>query len=242
MARSGRLLGGFGFDLWLDRKILGDEPEEKRKNEVDARRAAQLRDLLIALGPTYVKLGQVLSSRQDLLPKAYIMELRTLQDAVPPFDDALARRILDAELGAANAKKLALSSAPIASASLGQVYKGSIARSDGSSEAVAVKVQRPGALAAISLDIGIIRSFAEPWRRFKGLNTDLEGLVDEWGRRFVEELDYRHEATNGERFRVAMESRPDLAGVVTAAPVIKGASTRRVLTTGWIDGQRLDTS
>ena len=66
----------------------------------------------MSLGPTYVKLGQVLSSRQDLLPKAYILELRTLQDAVPPFDDALARRILDAELGVANAKKLALSAAP----------------------------------------------------------------------------------------------------------------------------------
>ena len=78
--------------------------------------------------------------------------------------------------------------------------------------------------------------------RFKGLNTDLEGLVDEWGRRFVEELDYGREAANGERFRLAMESRPDLAGVVTAAPVVARASTRRVLTTGWIDGQRLDTS
>ena len=241
-ARSGALLGSFGLKLWLDRKMLGDEPSETKKDAVDKKRAAQLRDVLVSLGPTYVKLGQVLSSRQDLLPKAYIMELRTLQDAVPPFDDALARRILDAELGAANAKKLALSASPIASASLGQVYKGSIARSDGSVEAVAVKVQRPGALAAISLDIGIIRSFAEPWRRFKGLNTDLEGLVDEWGRRFVEELDYRREAANGERFRVAMASRPDLAGVVTAAPVIEGASTRRVLTTGWIDGQRLDTS
>ena len=241
-ARSGALLGSFGFKLWLDRKVLGEEPSEAKKDAVDVRRAAQLRDLLVSLGPTYVKLGQVLSSRQDLLPKAYILELRTLQDAVPPFDDALARRILDAELGAANAKKLSLSEAPIASASLGQVYKGSIARADGSVEAVAVKVQRPGALAAISLDVGIIRSFAEPWRRFKGLNTDLEGLVDEWGRRFVEELDYGREAANGERFRLAMERRPDLAGVVTAAPVIKGASTRRVLTTGWIDGQRLDTS
>ena len=241
-ARSGALLGSFGFKLWLDRKVLGEEPSEARKAAVDAKRAAQLRDLLVSLGPTYVKLGQVLSSRQDLLPKAYILELRTLQDAVPPFDDALARRILDAELGVANAKKLALSAAPIASASLGQVYKGSISRSDGSTEAVAVKVQRPGALAAISLDVGIIRSFAEPWRRFKGLNTDLESLVDEWGRRFVEELDYTREANNGERFRLAMESRPDLAGVVTAAPVIKGASTRRVLTTGWIEGQRLDTS
>jgi len=242
MARSGRLLGGFGFDLWLDRKILGDEPEEKRKNEVDARRAAQLRDLLIALGPTYVKLGQVLSSRQDLLPAAYVKELRTLQDAVPPFDDALARRILEAELGVANARALALSDAPIASASLGQVYRGTLRDADGSTKPVAVKVQRPGALVAISLDVGIIRSFAEPWRKFKGLNTDLESLVDEWGRRFVEELDYEREANNGERFRTAMESRPDLAGVVTAPKVQRVASTRRVLTTDWIEGQRLDTS
>ena len=105
-----------------------------------------------------------------------------------------------------------------------------------------MKVQRPGALVAISLDVGIIRAFAEPWRKFKGLNTDLESLVDEWGRRFVEELDYGLEAANGERFRLAMESRPDLAEVVTAAPVLRRASTRRVLTTGWIDGQRLDTS
>ena len=240
--RSGALLGGFGFKLWLDRKTLGEEPAEKKKEAVDKKRAKQLKELLISLGPTYVKLGQVLSSRQDLLPTAYILELRTLQDAVPPFDDVLARRILDSELGPANAQKLSLSETPIASASLGQVYRGSIKTQDGSTQDVAVKVQRPGALVAISLDVFIIRSFAEPWRKFKGLNTDLESLVDEWGLRFVEELDYNREAANGERFRLAMESRPDLAGVVTAAPVLKNASTRRVLTTGWIDGQRLDTS
>jgi aarF domain-containing kinase len=242
--RSGSLLGAFGASLWLDKKILGDEPSESKKAEVDARRAAQLKDLLVSLGPTYVKLGQVLSSRQDLLPAPYVMELRTLQDAVPPFDDALARRILDQELGASGSRALNLGDAPpIASASLGQVYRGTIVdAATGETESVAVKVQRPGALAAISLDVGIIRAFAEPWRRFKGLNTDLEGLVDEWGRRFVEELDYGREAANGERFRLAMESRPDLAGVVTAAPVVARASTRRVLTTGWIDGQRLDTS
>ena len=240
--RSGALLGGFGFRLWLDRKRLGEEPPEAQKVEVDAARAVQLRDLLISLGPTYVKLGQVLSSRQDLLPAPYIKELRTLQDSVPPFDDGLARRILAAELGPEAAGALNLGPAPIASASLGQVYRGALQREDGSVEEVAVKVQRPGALVAISLDIGIIRAFAEPWRRFKGLNTDLEGLVDEWGRRFVDELDYQLEAANGERFRLAMEARPDLAGVVTAAPVVRAASTRRVLTTGWINGQRLDTS
>jgi predicted unusual protein kinase regulating ubiquinone biosynthesis (AarF/ABC1/UbiB family) len=240
--RSGSLLGGFGFSLWLDRKMLGEDPPEKKKAAVDAKRAIQLRDLLISLGPTYVKLGQVLSSRQDLLPAPYIKELRTLQDSVPPFDDNLAKRILAAELGPAGARNLSLGAAPIASASLGQVYRGTLKKPDGTTEEVAVKVQRPGALVAISLDVGIIRSFAEPWRKFKGLNTDLESLVDEWGIRFINELDYGQEAAAGEQFRLAMESRPDLAGVVTTAPVMPSASTRRVLTTGWINGQRLDTS
>lgn len=188
---------------------------------------------------------QVLSSRQDLLPAPYITELRTLQDAVPPFDNALAKRIIARELGPELAGCLSLGDTPIASASLGQVYKGVLrVGPPGKEEAVevAVKVQRPGALAAISLDVGIIRAFAEPWRKLKGLNTDLEGLVDEWGRRFVAELDYVSEAENGERFAKAMQARPDLAGVVTAAKVRKEATTRRVLTTGWVQGQRLDTS
>lgn len=241
-ARSMALLGGFGFGLFLDRKALGEEPEESRKAAVDAKRAVELRQLLVRLGPTYVKLGQVLSSRQDLLPAPYVKELRTLQDAVPPFDDALARRIITRELGPELASRLELPDAPVASASLGQVYRAQLRQADGSMREVAVKVQRPGALAAISLDIGIIRAFAEPWRRYKGLNTDLEGLVDEWGRRFIAELDYEAEAANGERFAAAMAARPDLAGAVTAAPVLREATTRRVLTTGWVVGQRLDTS
>lgn len=187
----------------------------------------------------------MLSSRQDLLPKPYITELRTLQDAVPPFDDALAKRIIERELGVEVAGRLTLGAAPIASASLGQVYRG-VLRVGGGGAAqgveVAVKVQRPGALAAISLDVGIVRALAEPWRKFKGLNTDLEGLVDEWGRRFVAELDYVSEADNGERFARAMAARRDLAGVVTTAAVRRDATTRRVLTTEWVQGQRLDTS
>ena len=178
---------------------------------------------------------------RDRLPAEYIDELRVLQDKVPPFDDDLARRILERELGPA-ASRLSLSSTPIASASLGQVYKGTWRNDSGELEEVAVKVQRPGALVAISLDVGIIRVFAEPWRQWNNLNSDLEGLVDEWGRRFIAELDYEAEATNGENFAAAMAARSDLGGVVSAAPVFRQASTRRVLTTGWIDGVRLQDS
>jgi aarF domain-containing kinase len=239
--RSFILLGSFSARLWLDRKTSGENVSDEKKKQVNTKRATQLRNLLVSLGPTYVKLGQVLSSRADLLPAEYIEELRVLQDKVPPFDDDLARRILERELGPA-ASRLSLSSTPIASASLGQVYKGTWRNDSGELEEVAVKVQRPGALVAISLDVGIIRVFAEPWRRWNNLNSDLEGLVDEWGRRFIAELDYEAEATNGEKFAAAMAARSDLGGVVTAAPVFRQASTRRVLTTGWIDGVRLQDS
>ncbi|OUS47446.1 ABC1 family-domain-containing protein [Ostreococcus tauri] len=239
--RSISLLGSFVLKLRLDRKLMGENASDEKKKTLNTKRAAQLRELLVSLGPTYVKLGQVLSSRADLLPAEYIEELRVLQDKVPPFDDDLARRILERELGA-TAGRLSLGSTPIASASLGQVYKGTWRKDDGTLEEVAVKVQRPGALVAISLDIGIIRMFAEPWRRWNNLNSDLEGLVDEWGRRFIAELDYDAEATNGEKFAEAMAARSDLGGVVTAAPVFRQASTRAVLTTGWIDGVRLQDS
>lgn len=239
--RSFILLGSFSARLWLDRKTSGENVSDEKKKQVNTKRATQLRNLLVSLGPTYVKLGQVLSSRADLLPAEYIDELRVLQDKVPPFDDDLARRILERELGP-TASRLSLSSTPIASASLGQVYKGTWRNDSGELEEVAVKVQRPGALVAISLDVGIIRVFAEPWRRWNNLNSDLEGLVDEWGRRFIAELDYEAEATNGENFAAAMAARSDLGGVVSAAPVFRQASTRRVLTTGWIDGVRLQDS
>ena len=210
---------------------------------MDARRAAQLKDLLVSLGPTYVKLGQVLSSRQDLLPAPYVMELRTLQDAVPPFDDALARRILDQELGASGSRALNLGDAPpIASASLGQVYRGTIVdAATGETESVAVKVQRPGALAAISLDVGIIRAFAEPWRRF-GTQHRPGGPGRRVGAAVRGGAGLR--PRGGERGAVQArdgESPGPRRGGDGGAGGAR-ASTRRVLTTGWIDGQRLDTS
>ena len=244
--RSGVLLGALSFNLWLDNK-LRRRPEdgevdnaEKKRNETDAKRAAQLVDILIKLGPTYVKLGQVLSSRQDLLPPPYIERLRTLQDSVPPFDDAIARRIVNDQLGPSNVEGLRISDSPLASASLGQVYKGEL---DG--KQVAVKVQRPGALVAVSLDVCIIRAFGPTIYKIsdKDGNLDSQALIDEWGRRFIDELDYGLEARNGEAFAAAMRARTDELGqVVTAPAVVPNACTRRVLTTEWVDGCRLDES
>lgn len=195
-------------------------------------RARQLREALTACGPAFVKIGQVLSSRVDLLSPTYVTELRKLQDSVAPFPEPVARAIMAQDLPPG--MFLSLSPFPVASASLGQVYKGVLA-ADG--RAVAVKVQRPGLAAAIALDLLLLRLAAPPYMASKKLNTDLVALVDEWGSRFVDELDYRKEAAAGEAFRAAMAARPLH---VTAAATIPAGTTRRVLTTAWVEGVRID--
>jgi aarF domain-containing kinase len=172
---------------------------------------------------------QVLSARVDLLPPAYLSELKRLQDAVAPFPESLAREILARELPAGVFS--ALSPAPVASASLGQVYRGVLA-ADG--RAVAVKVQRPGLAPSIALDLLLLRTGAPLLQKARGLNTNLTALVDEWGARFVDELDYTKEAAAGAAFRAAMDAR-GLRGSVTAAEVLFPLTTRRVLTTAWVE-------
>mmetsp|Transcript_31518 Transcript_31518/g.102686 ORF Transcript_31518/g.102686 Transcript_31518/m.102686 type:complete len:1118 (+) Transcript_31518:129-3482(+) len=244
--RSSILLGAFTTALVMDAR-LGRRPEddEDARARIDSVRAEQLRVLLVRLGPTYVKLGQVLSSRQDLLPAPYIERLRTLQDDVPPFGDDAARRIISSQLTPARAGRLRLSPKPLASASLGQVYKAEQLDESGSVvREVAVKVQRPGALVAISLDIAIIRFFGPILYKYNepNGNLDIVAICDEWGRRFIDELDYGLEAENGAKFQAAMELRKDLGAVVMTATVEEEYCARRVLTTQWIDGCRLDES
>ena len=240
--RSSVLLGWFSTCIFLDAK-LGRRPEDddEAKAATDATRAAQLRSILIRLGPTYVKLGQVLSSRQDLLPTPYVKELETLQDSVPPFDDAIAMRMIQRELGARAAARLEyLEASPVASASLGQVY---VCRDKLTGKKVAVKVQRPGALCAVALDVAIIRVFGPPLYKIndRGGNLDAKGLIDEWGSRFVDELDYRLEAENARRFQTAMNARRDALGDAVFAPsVASDLSARRILTAEWVEGCKLD--
>ena len=221
-----RLAGGFLAALALDR-ATGKEEENAKQ------RAAQLRRVLTQLGPTAVKVGQVLSARVDLLPTAYLDELRRLQDSVAPFAEAVSRAIIAAELPAGSFASI--SSAPVASASLGQVYKAMLA--DGTQ--VAVKVQRPDVAESIALDLLLLRLIAPRFQAWRKLNTDLVGLVDEWGARFVAELDYTQEAAQGTAFIAAMRSR-GLADSITSAPVVVPLTSRRVLTTTWVDGTRID--
>jgi len=226
---------GFVLGVIADRRGGGSGANEER-------RARQCVNLLTRLGPTFVKIGQALSIRVDLLSPAYISQLKTLQDRVPPFPTAVARGIMAEELTGGDEERLAdlfgeLPPEPVAAASLGQVYRCRLRREGVD---VAVKVQRPDVLEGILLDLYLLRLVAPVLKRANRLNSDLVGLVDEWGRRFVDELNYIAEARNGREFTAAMESRGIVA--VTAAEVIDEATTRRVLTTRWVEGTRLEDS
>ena len=220
---------GLGAAILLD--VATDSVKENEKQ-----RATAVVDALVELGPTFVKVGQALSIRSDLLSEAYCEALTTLQDACPPFDDAEARKVIADEVGE-NAFA-DLSSSVIASASLGQVYVGHVLRDDEKIK-VAVKVQRPGVAETIALDLHLLRIGAGPLKALFQANTDLVGLVDTWGVRFVDELDYVREAGHAVDFSRAIAETP-LCGAVFAPEPLEHLTSRKVLTTTWVEGQRLD--
>ena len=222
---------GFAAALLWDRR-RGKEEENRPK------RAEQALELVTRLGPTFIKVGQALSIRVDLLAPEYIASLRELQDRVPAFPSDEAFRIIEAEIGMPLDQAFSeFSPQPVAAASLGQVYR---ARVRDTGEEVAVKVQRPNTLEGIALDLHLIRLFVPYFKEFNDLNTDFIGLVDEWGAGFVDELDYRREAENSRVFQEAMDAR-SLTAVTTAVPV-DALCSRRILTTAWVDGERLEES
>ena len=183
-----------------------------------------------------VKIGQALSTRTDLLPAKYARGLTGLQDAVPPFSAKLGRQVIEQELGITIDNVFSsLSLEPVASASIGQVYRGTL-RETG--EDVAVKVQRPAVLNSVALDLHMLRSLIIPlYQKSKDINTDLVGLVDAWGEGFINELDYRKEARATTEFSKAMRERG--LGSVFAPEVVDHLSSTHVLTTKWVDGVRL---
>ncbi|ERN40778.1 putative unusual protein kinase [Rubidibacter lacunae KORDI 51-2] len=197
------------------------------------RRAVQLRELLTNLGPTYIKIGQALSTRPDLISTLYLEELAQLQDQLPPFANEIAFGFIEEELGARPETVYdELSPEPVAAASLGQVYKGKLA----TGEVVAVKVQRPDLARRITLDVYILRGLAI-WlqQRVKRLRSDLVAILDEFAARIFEEMNYIHEGQNAERFA-------ELYGYIEEIYVPKiywQYTGRRVLTMEWIDGTKL---
>nr|PNR35367.1 hypothetical protein PHYPA_023267 [Physcomitrium patens] len=209
----------------------------KKVKENEVKRAIELREIVTSLGPAYIKLGQALSIRPDILSPAAMTELQKLCDKVPSFPNDIAMALIESELGNPWQEIYSeLTESPIAAASLGQVYKGKLIETG---ETVAVKVQRPYVLETVTIDLFIIRRLGVSLRRFPQIATDVVGLVDEWAARFFEELDYINEGENATRF--AEQMRVDLPQVVVPKTFTKFTS-RRVMTTSWIEGEKLSQS
>jgi predicted unusual protein kinase regulating ubiquinone biosynthesis (AarF/ABC1/UbiB family) len=165
------------------------------------RQAVWLRENLIELGPTFIKIGQALGTRGDLLPLSYIKELSILQDQVPAFPTAEAYARIEVALGRSLQEAYAeIDAEPIAAASLGQVYRARL--HDG--REVAVKVQRPNLKERISFDIAILYRLVKLTNRFfprANENADWEGMLREFYLTIFEEMDYGREGRNADRFR-----------------------------------------
>ncbi len=198
------------------------------------KRAAQLRQLLTRLGPTFIKVGQALSTRPDLVRKDFLDELIKLQDQLPPFDNALAFQRIETELDSPlTAIFSQISANPVAAASLGQVYRARLH----SGEEVAVKVQRPNLRPVMNLDLYLMRwatRWIAPWLPLN-LGHDLTMIVDEFGTKLFEEIDYINEGRNAEKF--ALNFRNDLNIKVPA--IHWRYTSTHVLTLEWIEGFKL---
>ncbi len=194
-------------------------------------RARRLRDALEELGPTYAKLGQILSTRPDLLPPEFITELATLQDDVAPLTEAEVVQVMEEELGVPWEDVFAsIDPEPLAAGTIGQVHKATLESGD----RVVVKVQRPGARDEIMRDIGLLRLFAEKTESREALRriVDLPAVVEHLSTSLQRELDFEQEAANIDRMREVLQpfSRLD-------APLVHHrVSTKRLLVLELIPG------
>src|SRR4051812_37627763 len=206
-----------GFGYFLDAHRLSDllprRTAEERLADAAAiqgagsRRGQHLRDVLDELGPTFVKFGQLLSTRPDVVPPDIVLELRGLQDDVRPFPFEDVRRVVEAELGNTLERLfIEFDAVPVGAASIGQVHAATLPNG----RRVAVKVQRPGAARQVEADIGLLYQAAGLAReRIRALDfVDARQLVDEFARSIRKELDYRAEARNAENFHRHFAGHP----------------------------------
>ncbi|CAK0859688.1 unnamed protein product [Prorocentrum cordatum] len=234
-ADVGAKCGAFSLAIELD-KLLD------RVEEMEPQRAVEARDLITDLGPAFVKIVQVWASRPDVLPEAYNRELEKLLERVRPFDKEEAmltlRRNFPGE-GSVEAMfdDMGVFEKPVASASIGQVYKATM---DG--REVAVKVQRPDVREQVTLDLYVIRRLAAlgsllPIERFSRQFSSLFDLIDRVAPPFIEELDYEFEANSQRRFAELIYGCELVADSVAVPEVV--AAKREVLVQEWLPGKKL---
>jgi ubiquinone biosynthesis protein len=208
----------------------------KRENGVLAKPLPErLRLALEELGPTFIKFGQLLSSRRDLVSDEYYVELCKLQDEVPPFPIAEARRIISDQLGASVGKLFDdFDATPIGSASIAQVHRAVL--KDGAT--VAVKVQRPGIEEVIALDLAILADLVH-WLEKHVPEVGVlnpTGVVEEFSATLLKELDFTNESTNVERFAKQFADESD----VRVPKIHHDLSAERVLTMEYLGGLPVD--
>ena len=205
----------------------------KNKN-VQKNLSKYLFDVITDLGPCFIKLGQALSTRPDLVRQDWLTELTNLQDNLPPFDHKIALKLIEEELGApADELFDQFPDSPIASASLGQVYKAKTKNNT----YLAVKVQRPNLYFFIRRDVVILRFLATFFSPFLPLNigVGIGEIIDEFGKALFDEIDYEKEGQNALKFADLFKDNPN----VFIPKLEKQFSSKRIITTSWIDGVKL---
>ncbi len=233
------VLAKYGFDSLLDRLHIGSYIETnlpslaaKRPAPLDALSdSARLRMALEELGPTFVKLGQILSTRPDLVPVPLIRELAKLQDQVPAFAFAQVQDILEEDLPAPPAETFArFQETPLAAASIGQVHRAVLQ----TGEEVIVKIRRPGIRETVAVDLEILYDLARLAERHleEAAYYRPTTMVDEFARTLLKELDYRQEALHAERFRRLFQDNP----AIRIPRVFPDLCTDRVLTMEYVAG------
>ncbi len=221
------MLGTFALGLLFDH-LLG------RTAANQEHRAIRLRKILTQLGPTFIKVGQALSTRPDLIKPSFLEELVKLQDQLPSFSNEVARQIIFNDFDRTPEEIFSSFAAePVAAASLGQVYKARLY----SGEEVAVKVQRPNLMPIICRDLYIMRWAAGWIAPLLPLNLghELSLIVDEFGSKLFEEVDYLNEGRNAEKFAANFQDEP----LVKVPSIYWRYCSTHVLTMEWINGFKL---
>jgi ubiquinone biosynthesis protein len=247
-----RVIVRHGFGELLDRARIWDTlgrreevslSEEEAKREKRLSSAARFRELLAELGPTFIKLGQILSSRPDILPPDFIAELSKLQDDAPTMPIALVLELIEKGLGKPHAQLFAsIDSVPLATASIAQVHRARLLPGPGDppgtpGQAVVIKVQRPGIEEQIKSDtdlLSYLARFLEGVIEETGIYTP-SGIVAEFREAMLTELDFENEARNIEEFTKSHANRPD----VVIPALYRALSAKTVITLGELTGIKL---